>query len=70
LRAYSDLVTPGSYLIVEDTNINGHPVMREAGPGPMEAVQEFLADDRRFIVDSDREKFMTTFNPGGYLRRI
>ena len=70
LVAYADLVTPGSYLVVEDTNLNGHPVVPRFGPGPMEAVHEFLAADRRFEVDVECEKFLMTTNPGGYLRRV
>jgi cephalosporin hydroxylase len=70
LTAYCDLVTPGSYLIVEDTNIAGHPVLRGLARGPYEAVQAFLASDRRFEIDLSREKFLVTFNPGGYLRRV
>jgi cephalosporin hydroxylase len=70
LRAYGDLVTAGSYLIVEDTNIAGHPVLRGLSRGPYEAVQDFLARDSRFELDRSREKFMMTFNPGGYLKRV
>jgi cephalosporin hydroxylase len=69
LRVYHRMVTPGSYLIVEDTNVNGHPVFREHGPGPMEAVQEFLAEHPDFTADESREKFFLSFNPRGYLRR-
>ncbi|HEX4188692.1 MAG TPA: CmcI family methyltransferase [Solirubrobacteraceae bacterium] len=70
LRVYCELVTPGSYLIVEDTNIAGHPVLRGLPRGPYEAVDDFLAGDERFERDRTREKFMMTFNPGGYLKRI
>ena len=70
LRLYGGLVTPGSYMIVEDTNVNGRPVLRSFGPGPAEAVAEFLASDPRFEADEGREKFYMTFNPGGYLRRL
>lgn len=70
LRRYSKLVTVGSYLIVEDTNLNGHPVDPTFGPGPMEAVEEFLAGHDDFVVDKKREKFYLTFNPRGYLQRI
>ncbi len=71
LRCYAPLVSPGSYLIVEDTNVNGHPVVQDHGPGPMEAVQEFLAAEagRDFAVDESREKFFLTMNPSGYLKR-
>ena len=69
LDAYSPLVTPESYLIVEDTNVNGHPVMPSHGPGPMEAVREFLKTHREFQPDSYRERLMLTLNPLGYLKR-
>jgi cephalosporin hydroxylase len=70
LRCYADLVTPGSYLIVEDTNIAGHPVLGGLPRGPYEAAQEFLARDARYELDATREKFIMTFNPGGYLKRV
>jgi cephalosporin hydroxylase len=69
LRAYAPLVTPGSYLIVEDTNLNDHPVDVHHGPGPAEAIAAFLADHREFVRDETREKFLLTFNPGGFLRK-
>lgn len=70
LEIYSRFVTQESYMIVEDTNINGHPVRPEWGPGPMEALEEFLRNDKRFQIDIQREKFMVTMNPKGYLKKI
>ena len=70
LARYADLVTVGCYLVVEDTNVNGHPVLPDYGPGPTEAVEAFLAADERFLADRDRERFLMTLNPGGYLRRV
>jgi len=69
LRIYSRFVTPGSYLIVEDTNVNGHPVYPYHGPGPKEAVDAFLAETSEFATDLDCEKFYLTFNPSGYLKK-
>jgi cephalosporin hydroxylase len=69
LRIYSRFVTPGSYLIVEDTNVNGHPAFPEHGPGPLEAVEAFLAETDELEVNATREKFFMTFNPRGFLRK-
>lgn len=70
LERLSPFVTRGSYLIVEDTNLNGHPVEPEHGPGPMEALGQFLPAHREFEVDASREKFFLSFNPKGYLKRV
>lgn len=69
MNIYSELVSVGSYLIVEDGNINGHPVLPEYGPGPAEALSDFLATSDEFMIDYSRQKFYLTFNPGGYLRK-
>jgi cephalosporin hydroxylase len=70
LQLYSPMVTIGCYLVVEDTNINGHPVYPAFGPGPMEAVKRFLAGNQDFEVDRSKERFMLTVSPSGYLRRV
>lgn len=70
LRAWHSRVPVGSYLIVEDSNINGHPVATGWGPGPMEAVDLFLQENDDFVVDESMHKFFMTFNPRGYLKRV
>jgi len=70
LNLYSTLVTPGQWLVVEDTNVNGHPVLPEHGEGPYEAVTEFLASNPAFAPDPAGERFLLTHNPRGWLRRI
>ena len=75
LKIYSKLVTPKMYLIVDDTNLNGNPVVVMddkfviQGEGPNEALQEFMETNNDFEVDKSREKFLLTFNPGGFLRK-
>jgi cephalosporin hydroxylase len=69
LVAYSPLVQVGDYMIVEDTNVNGHPTYADFGPGPMEAVDRFLAESHDFVVDERCERFMMTLHPRGYLKR-
>jgi cephalosporin hydroxylase len=70
LEIYSSFVSIGSYLIVEDTNINGHPVEPDFGPGPMEAVKKFLEGNKNFVTDKSKEKFYMTFSPDGFLKRV
>jgi cephalosporin hydroxylase len=70
LAAYSPLVPIGGYIVVEDSNIHGHPVGWQYGPGPTEAIREFLRTRDDFVVDRRCERHLVTFNPGGYLRRV
>lgn len=70
MELYAPLITKNSYLIVEDTNINGNPVLPESGPGPKEAIDDFLKSHSEFSIDPAMEKLLMTFNPGGYLKRI
>ena len=69
LKIYSKFVTPGNYLIVEDTNeINyyGTPIL---GKSAKEALDDFLRKEKDFEADRTREKFIITANPGGFLKR-
>src|SRR5262249_41589898 len=50
LKMYSAFVHPGSWLVVEDTNLNGNPVYPDFGPGPKEALDEWLPRHPDFKV--------------------
>ena len=69
MRLYHPFVTPGSFMVVEDTNINGHPTLPGRGAGPMDAIAEFSKENRDFETDYSCEMHLMTFNPGGWLRR-
>lgn len=70
LELYHPMVTRGSYLIVEDSNLNGHPVCPEFGPGPHESIEQFVSNHPAFQIDPARQKFHLTFSPDGFLKRI
>lgn len=71
LEIYGKLVSKNSYMIVQDTNINGHPVLPSFGPGPMEAVQDFLSANDNFVIDESKDKqFCFSFCPNGFLKKI
>jgi cephalosporin hydroxylase len=67
---WSPLVPVDSYVIMEYTILNGHPVWPGFGPGPGEAVKRILAKNSNYAVDSTMEKYGLTFNPGGFLKRM
>ncbi len=79
IEAYAPMVSVGGYLIVQDTIIDERPewIARfgrcpgyTATGGPGLAVRRFLAERTDFVSDRSREKFLLTFYPAGYLRRI
>lgn len=67
---YAPFVPVGSYVVVEDTIVNGHPVWPSFGPGPAEAVKTIMRTNGDFAPDPRLERFGVTFNPGGFLKRI
>ena len=70
-KAYAPLVPVGSYVIVEYTIVNGHPVWPGFGPGPLEAVQAHPRRQQRLRGRHRRWRSTAlTFNPGGFLKRM
>lgn len=65
LKAYGPKVSPGCYLVVEDTGW-GAP----GEPWASDAATEFLREHPEFVADEKCEKHLLTSNHGGWLKRL
>ena len=69
MRLYGPLVSEGSYFIAEDGIVD---VMdwKEHTPGPSVAAYQFVAENDEFVMDRSREKYLLTYAPNGFLKRV
>jgi cephalosporin hydroxylase len=71
MKALRPVLVSGDYMIVEDSNVNGHPVNPSHGPGPFEAVDKYFKlypEDYKYDVAREA-KFGFTFAARGFLIR-
>ncbi len=69
LNAYSEFVSPGNYMIAEDSAFDYYPAWPEYGPGPATAVRDFMQQNQQFKVDRQQEKHLITFAPMAFLQK-
>ena len=75
LKLYSELVTPGSYLVAMD-GAQGYVWDIPSGKAewkrdnPLTAIEQFLSRDKRFAADDHYTRLKVTANPKGFLRRL
>jgi len=73
MHLYAPYVSVGSYLIVEDGIVDlfrpydGLGWLRD---GPLPAINQFLKENIHFQIDEGRERYILTYNPRGFLRRM
>jgi cephalosporin hydroxylase len=73
MTKFQDIVSIGSYLIVEDGIINEMGMEEKYKGGPLKAIREFLEKNHDYKVDRKWCDFFgknATFNVNGYLKRI
>ncbi len=76
MNKFKDLVSVGSYMIIEDGNayeVASEKVKGELNGGPLKATLEFLGGNDNFRVDyrwCDMFGINSTFNTYGYLQKI
>lgn len=73
IEKFKDVVSVGSYLIVEDGIIDGLGWSKSYNGGPVKAINKFLSSNRNFVPDLYWENFFgksATFNTKGFLKRI
>ena len=63
LEIYHDLVTPGSWFVIEDLNWPCNP------NAVQDCVADFLKHHPEFSVDESKDKYLLTLSPGGWLQR-
>ena len=59
-----------SYVIVEQSVVNGAPVWPAFGPGPQEAIRLLKQDHPEFMSDLEVQRYTLTLNANGFLKRV
>ena len=73
LENYSRFISVNSYFIMEDGIVDLFHYDDGLGfqeEGPLAAIEEFLSRNSHFVIDSSRERYILTYNPKGFLKRI
>ena len=71
MELYAGLVTPKSYLLVQDGSIDTSLYFQQLRPGPLPAIRDFLGQHPEFAVDRERcDRFVVTHHPDGWLKRL
>ena len=73
LQIYWHLVTVGSYFIIEDglrDLFTPNDSIGSFNDGPLPAIEQFLAKNKNFAVDEECERYILTYNPRGFLKRV
>ena len=73
LENYSEFVTLHSYFIVEDGIVDLFYPEDGLGfeeEGPLAAIEEFVSKRADFEIDRTMERYLITYNPKGFLKRI
>lgn len=65
LRLYGRLVTPGQFLVVEDSYMRNE-VMKSPG----HAIKWYLDRTKKYVMESPEEKYFVALTRGGWLRRL
>ncbi|HZC09307.1 MAG TPA: CmcI family methyltransferase [Mycobacterium sp.] len=71
MKLLRPILSSGDYLLVEDSSVNGHPVLPGWGPGPYEAIEAYEREfPNDYTHDVEREKkFGWTQATNGFLIR-
>jgi cephalosporin hydroxylase/SAM-dependent methyltransferase len=71
IETYAELLPIGDYMLVQDGCIDDLPSMTEGRPGPLAAIESFLKDNDRFVVDEERSgRYLVSHSPKGWIRRV
>jgi len=71
MRLYAEFLKVGEYMHVQDGCADELAIFAHARPGPLRAIERFVAHDSRFVVDEERSRrYLVSHSPKGWLRRV
>jgi cephalosporin hydroxylase len=71
MRLYAEFLKVGEYMHVQDGCADELAIFAHARPGPLRAIERFVARDNRFVVDEERSRrYLVSHSPKGWLRRV